>query len=108
MSAPTSIRGRIARVALNVYAALALVYLFVPIIWIVAFSFNQPKGNYNVSWQEFTLDNWKDPFGDESLTNAFVESLKIAAISTVIATVLGSLIAIALARYRFRHAGETL
>jgi spermidine/putrescine transport system permease protein len=105
MSAPTSTAGRIARFALNAYAGLALLYLFVPIIWIVVFSFNQPKGNYNVEWQEFTLDNWADPFADEALTNAFIESLRIAAISTVIATVLGSMIAIALARYRFRGSG---
>jgi spermidine/putrescine transport system permease protein len=105
MSAPTSTAGRIARFALNAYAGLALLYLFVPIIWIVVFSFNKPKGNYNVEWQEFTLGNWADPFADEALTNAFVESLRIAAISTVIATVLGSMIAIALARYRFRGSG---
>ncbi len=85
--------------------ALALLYLFIPIIWIVVFSFNQPTGKYNVTWQQFTLDNWKDPFGDQSLTDAFVVSLKIAAISTVIATILGSLIAIALARYKFRGSG---
>ena len=65
---PSSTGGRIARWALNVYAGLALVYLFVPIFWIVVFSFNKPKGNYNVEWQEFTLDNWADPFGDEALT----------------------------------------
>ena len=102
MSAPSSPAGKLARFSLNAFAGLALLYLFIPIIWIVAFSFNRPKGNYNVEWQEFTFDNWKNPFGDESLTNAFVESLKIAAISTVIATVLGSLIAVALSRYRFR------
>ncbi len=105
MSAPSSTGGKVARFALNAYAGFALLYLFVPIIWIVAFSFNKPLGNYNVEWQSFTLDNWADPFADEALTNAFVESLKIAAISTVIATILGSLIAIALARYRFRGSG---
>ena len=105
MSAPTSTGGRIARFALNAYAGLALLYLFVPILWIVVFSFNKPKGTYNTVWQEFTLENWADPFADESLTNAFIESLKIAAISTVIATVLGSLIAIALSRYKFRGSG---
>jgi len=98
MSAP----GRAARWGLNLYAALGLVYLFVPIAWIVVFSFNQPEGRYNLVWQRFTLDNWKDPFSNEDLTDAFVESLKIAAISTTLATVLGSMIALALARYRFR------
>jgi spermidine/putrescine transport system permease protein len=102
VSAPTTIRGSFAKWFLNVYAALGLVYLFVPIFWIIGFSFNKPRGNYNIEWQEFTLDNWSKPFGDDSLTNALQESLKIAAISTSIATVLGSLIALAMSRYRFR------
>lgn len=102
MSAPTTRSGRLGRTAMNVYAGLALLYLFVPIIWIVVFSFNQPVGKFNFVWQEFTLDNWRNPLQDEGLTDSLVESLKIAAISTVIATTLGSLIAIALTRYRFR------
>ena len=105
MSAPSSTRGKIARWALNAYAALGLVYLFVPIAWIVAYSFNEPRGNYNIVWRNFTLDNWRDPFSDEGLTNAFVESLKIAAISTSVAVVLGTLIALALARYSFKGSG---
>jgi spermidine/putrescine transport system permease protein len=104
VSRPTSARGKAARWGLNVYAALGLVYLFVPIAWIVVFSFNRPNGRYNLVWQQFTLDNWKDPFSNEALTDAFVESLKIAAISTAVATVLGSMIALALSRYRFRGA----
>jgi spermidine/putrescine transport system permease protein len=100
-------RGRIARWALNGFAGLVLVYLFVPIAWIVWFSFNQPRGRYNLVWQSFTLDNWHwdNIFRNRELTDAFVESIKIAAISTTIATVLGALIAIALARYRFTGSG---
>ncbi len=105
MSAPTTTRGKVARWALNVYAALGLAYLFVPIAWIVMFSFNEPRGNYNIVWQRFTLDNWRDPFSDEGLTDAFVRSLQIAAISTSVAVVLGSMIAIGLARYSFRGSG---
>lgn len=105
MSRPTSVRGRLGRWGLNIYAALALVYLFVPIAWIVAFSFNQPTGRYNIVWQRFTLDNWADPFSNEALTDAFTNSLRIAAISTAIATLLGSMIAIALSRYHFRGSG---
>lgn len=96
---------RIARWALNVYAALGLVYLFVPIAYIVLFSFNQPRGNFNIVWQHFTLDNWKHPFADAALTDALWVSLRIATVSTIVSTVLGSLIAIALSRYRFRGAG---
>ena len=104
MSALMSARGRVGRWALNLFAAAVLIYLFVPIAWIVAFSFNRPEGNYNIVWQRFTLDNWKEPFSETALTDAFVESLKIALISTAIATVLGTLIALALSRYRFRGA----
>jgi spermidine/putrescine transport system permease protein len=98
-------RSKAARWGLNLYASLGLIYLFVPMAWIVVFSFNQPVGRFNLVWQDFTLDNWRAPFSEEGLTDAFIESLKIAAISTAIATVLGSLIAIALARYRFRGSG---
>ena len=95
-------RTKVARWGLNIYAAFGLIYLFVPIGWIVWFSFNQPKGRFNLVWQEFTLDNWRHPFSNENLTDSFVESVKIAALSTLIATVLGSLIAIALSRYQFK------
>lgn len=105
MSGPTSTRGVIGRWALNLYAACALIYLFVPITWIVGYSFNKPAGKFNFVWQEFTLDNWRDPLSNESLTDSLIVSLRIAAISTVIATLLGSLIAIGLARYKFKGSG---
>lgn len=98
-------RRSIARWALNVYAALGLVYLFMPIAWIVVFSFNEPRGRFNLVWQRATLENWRNPFSEESLGRAFWESIKIAAISTAIATMLGALIAVALSRYRFRGSG---
>jgi spermidine/putrescine transport system permease protein len=105
VSAPTSTAGKVGKWALIVWSVIALVYLFIPIAWIVIFSFNQPTGNYNIVWRRFTLDNWRDPFGDQALTDALQESLKVAVISTTIATVLGSLIAIALSRYAFRGSG---
>jgi spermidine/putrescine transport system permease protein len=105
VSAPDSTRGRITRWALNAFAFAGFVYLFLPIFVIVLFSFNKPKGKFNIVWQEFTLENWAEPFKDKDLTDSLWVSLRIAAISTVVATVLGSLIAIALARYRFRGSG---
>jgi spermidine/putrescine transport system permease protein len=90
---------------LNLYAALALVYLFLPIFVIVAFSFNQPKGRFNLVWQQFTLDNWKDPFAIPELVDAFLFSLKIAAIATAIAIVFGALVSLSLCRYKFRGSG---
>jgi spermidine/putrescine transport system permease protein len=86
----------------NTLAGLALVYLFLPIVVIVVFSFNEPKGKYNIRWQNFTLENWANPFVEEELTSALWVSLRVAAISTICATILGTLIAIALSRYAFR------
>jgi spermidine/putrescine transport system permease protein len=88
--------------SLRIVAGLVLLYLFVPIIVIVLFSFNKPKGKFNYSWQGFTLDNWLDPFKYPALTAAFRLSLNVAAVSTLIALVLGTLVAIALVRQRWR------
>jgi spermidine/putrescine transport system permease protein len=89
-------------VVLWIVTILGFVYLFVPIAWIVAFSFNRPRGKFNFLWREFTLDNWKDPFRDPGMTEAFWRSLQVAGLSVALATILGSLMALALARYRFR------
>ena len=98
-------RSKVGRWALNIFAGLGLLYLFTPIFFIVAFSFNKPKGNFNIAWQEFTFENWLHPFAEKSLTQALRVSLEIAAVSTLISTVLGSLIAVALSRYKFRGSG---
>jgi spermidine/putrescine transport system permease protein len=99
--APPALRRAASRL-LDVWAALALVYLFAPIFVIVLFSFNRPAGKFNYVWQEFTLENWQHPFAKEQLVDAFVLSLQIAAIATAVAVTLGTLIALALVRYRFR------
>ena len=98
----TSPAGRVGRIGMNVIAAFGLLYLFAPIFVIVAFSFNEPKGRFNAVWQKFTFDNWLHPFANRPLVDALLLSLRIALISTVIATILGTFIAIALVRYRIR------
>ena len=75
---------------LGAYAAVAIAYMLIPIAVIVLFSFNDPSGNFNISWQGFTLDHWRDPFADQALTDALLTSLKLAALSTVIATAIGT------------------
>ncbi len=72
---------------------------------IVLFSFNDNQGRFNFTWQGFTLKHWKDPFGVEGLQQAFVNSLTIAAITTLIAVTLGTFVALALVRYRCRGRG---
>ncbi len=87
---------------LTVYALLAFAYLMLPIGIVIAFSFNNPKGRFNYVWSGFTLDNWKNWDGVPGLRSAMVLSLEIALLASVIATALGTLIALALVRYGFR------
>jgi len=89
-------------VLLRIAAGLVLLYLFLPILVIVLFSFNKPAGKFNYTWQGFTLDNWLNPFKYPPLTEALKLSLNVAAVSTAVAVVLGSLVAIALVRQRWR------
>ncbi|MGH3001667.1 MAG: ABC transporter permease, partial [Gaiellaceae bacterium] len=95
------------RHVLDGYAVLALLYLFVPISVVVAFSFNNPLGRFNYTWQGFTLSNWAHPFAYPGLSGAVRISIEIALLSSLAATVLGTLIALALVRYRFRWSGTT-
>ena len=88
--------------ALRVLAGLTLLFLFLPILVIIVFSFNKPAGKFNYTWQGFTLENWADPFKYPALTKALKLSLNVAAVSTAIALVFGTLVAVALVRQRFR------
>ena len=95
------------RHVLTVYAVLAFTYLLLPIAVVIAFSFNDPAGRFNYTWQGFTLDNWRNWDGVPGLTGAMSLSLQIAALSSIIATTLGTLIALALVRYGFAGRSAT-
>ncbi len=94
--------SRLGDIALRVAAGFTLLFLFLPILVIIVFSFNKPAGKFNYTWQGFTLENWLHPFKYPALAKALRLSLEVAAISTAIALVLGTLVAIALVRQRFR------
>ncbi len=95
------------RHTLTVYALLAFAYLLVPIAVVILFSFNNPAGRFNFTWQGFTLDNWRNWDGVPGLREAITLSVEIALLSSIAATVLGTLIALALVRYGFRGRGTT-
>jgi len=95
------------RHVLTVYAVLAFTYLLLPIAVVIAFSFNDPAGRFNYTWQGFTLDHWRNWDGVPGLTGAMSLSLQIAALSSLVATTLGTLIALALVRYGFRGRSAT-
>ncbi len=86
---------------IKIYAFLAFVYLFIPIAYTMAFSFND-AGKSNLTWRGFTLNNWKNPCGAPDVCTALGNSLKIGFIATLLATILGTMIAFALGRHRFR------
>jgi spermidine/putrescine transport system permease protein len=95
------------RHVLTLYALLAFTYLLLPVGVVVAFSFNRPRGRFNYTWQGFTFDNWIHWDAVPGIRSAVEVSLEIAAISSVVATILGALIALALVRYGFRGRGAT-
>ncbi len=92
---------------LTAFAMLAFAYLLIPIAVVVLFSLNSPKGRFNYVWQGFTLDNWIDWDAMPGLKDAVIKSLEIGLLSTVVATVLGTLITLALVRHDFRGRGAT-
>jgi spermidine/putrescine transport system permease protein len=97
-----SLSARLSRLVLPVFTGLAVLYLFLPILVMIAFSFNDPAGRQNITWQGFTLRNYVDVWGRPDVTGPMVTSLIVAVVATIIATVLGTLIGMALTRYEFR------
>lgn len=80
---------------------LALIYMLLPIAVIAIFSFNDPSGRYNFEWVGFTTQYWQSPFSITPLTDALITSIQLAFLTSIGATILGTLIAIALVRYQF-------
>ena len=93
--------------SLNVYAGLALLYLMAPIAIVIAFSFNDTRSRFIFVWQGFTFEHWRDPLAVPGLVSAMSTSVQIAVLSTIVATVLGTLMALALVRYSFRGRAPT-
>lgn len=87
--------------AITIAGGLAVAYLLVPIAVIALFSFNSPEGKFNYTWQSFSLDAWTGAFDIPALNDALITSLELAALSTVISTILGTMIALALVRHQF-------
>jgi len=87
--------------AVNIVGGLVVLYLLVPIAVIFVFSFNDPAGRYNYTWVGFTLEHWAHAFSREDLTEALLTSLKLALLATLVSTVIGTLMALALVRHKF-------
>ncbi len=94
-------RIRFRGLGLPIYTALALLFLLIPIAYTFVFSFND-SGKLNIAWQGFTFDKWTSVCSVQGLCESFGNSILVGLTATVLATALGTLIAIALVRYRFK------
>jgi spermidine/putrescine transport system permease protein len=101
-----SLGVRLSRSVLPAYTAIVVAYLFLPIAVMIAFGFNDNQGRFNFTWEGFTLEHWQNVFNRyPALNEAIKTSLLVAAVSTVAATAMGTLIGLALTRYEFRGRG---
>jgi spermidine/putrescine transport system permease protein len=89
---------------IRIYAVIGFIYLFIPILYTFVFSFNDYVRS-NLVWRGFTFKNWTDPCAPLDICPALGNSIKIGLMATAGATLLGTLIAFALARYAFRGRG---
>src|SRR3954470_2333655 len=87
--------------AVQIVGVLVVLYMLIPIVVIFGFSFNDPAGRYNFTWVGFTLEHWKNAFSIPELNDALLKSIELAALATLISTILGTMIALALVRYEF-------
>jgi spermidine/putrescine transport system permease protein len=96
MSRKSALRPRY----LRVHSLIVFLFLFAPIIVLVAFSFNNARSG--TRWDGFTTHWYGDLFNNTNVKKAFGNTLKVAFTATIFATLLGTLAAFGLARYRFR------
>lgn len=90
------------------FAAFAvLLYLLIPNVVVALFSFNDPVGKFNYNWARFSTDAWTNPCGSPGICSSLGLSLRIGVTASVVATVLGTMVALALGRYRFRGRAAT-
>lgn len=88
---------------ITAYAVAAFAYLYLPILFLVIFSFNTSK--FSVRMEGLTLRWYADLFRDRAIWDATRNTLIVAVTSTLISTVIGTAAALALHRYHFRGKG---
>lgn len=82
------------KVLKNTYTSLIYLFLYLPIVLLIVFSFNDSK--YKGSWEGFTLKWYKELLRDSSIMDAVYYTFMIAIIGSIIATILGTITAIAI------------
>ena len=87
------------------YALLVLLYMFVPVFVVILMSFNDPASRQSYEFDGFTWNNWLNVCGPYQMCSSVTTSLKIGLLATLVATILGTLMAFAMVRHRFRGRG---
>jgi len=88
------------RVSSKIIIGLVFLFLYLPIIVLVVFSFNDTK--LNILFEGFTFNWYSELFSNRTLLEAFKNTLLVATTSTIISTIIGTISAFGLARYEFR------
>jgi spermidine/putrescine transport system permease protein len=96
VSTKSSLRPRY----LKLHAVLVFAFLFAPIIVLVVFSFN--KARSGTAWTGFSTRWYSELADNPNALKAFRNTLKVAVTATIVATIIGTLAAFALTRFRFR------
>ncbi|MBO9578167.1 MAG: ABC transporter permease [Microbacteriaceae bacterium] len=91
---------------LPLYVVIAFALLLTPIVHVIIYSFNDSRRNNSI-WAGWTFDKWLNVCDQQGVCEAFGTSVAIGLVATLIATILGTLLAIAVGRYRFRGRGST-
>jgi spermidine/putrescine transport system permease protein len=91
------------RRSIQLLLAAIFVFLYFPIVALIAFSFNNSRRN--VTWQGFTFNYYVKAFHNASLHEAFLNSMIVGSVSTLVSTVFGAMLGLALYRFRFRAKG---
>lgn len=86
---------------------LVMAYILIPNLVVVVFSFNKPTGHFNYEWNQFSLDAWLDPCAAPGMCDSLGLSLWIGVVAAAVATVMGTMAAFALGRYRFPGRSST-
>jgi spermidine/putrescine transport system permease protein len=86
-----------------IYAGIAVAYMLIPIAIVGLFSFEKgtAQGELDFAWDGFTTEYWSDAFGQTAVNDSMIMSLELAALTMVVATAIGTLMALALVRYEF-------
>ena len=91
------------RRSIQLLLAAIFVFLYFPIVALIAFSFNNSRRN--VTWQGFTFDYYVKAFHNASLHESFLNSMIVGSVSTLVSTVFGAMLGLALYRFRFPAKG---